>query len=277
MFIKTVYPSAIGQKIPFSSCVDDVLAAGFSGFWFDPVLDFTLEKEDMLSLIQKKHIIPMGMELPVDFRNDGKRFEEDLYNLKKVADYASYIGIRRTVTWIVPFHEELSFPDNFKLHVARLRKILDVLAEYSISLGLEFQGPKSLRKGKKYWFVHTLDGIMGLISAINRPDCGVLMDLWHWDLSGADSFDFNQFSSGEQIVAVHLNDAPLNVREEDLHDLSRCLPGSTGRLKHKDFIEGLKRVGYNGPVMAEPFDSSLNNLRPLDAFKKVSLSIDGVL
>lgn len=277
MFIKTVYPSALGQKIPFSSCVDDAIAAGFSGFWFEPSLDFNISREEMLSLIQLKHILPMGMELPVEFRKDEETFSHDLKRLESIAAYASFIGIRRAVTWIVPSHDILPFQDNFHLHVERLRAILDVLDRYSIRLGLEFQGPKSLRKEKRYWFVHTLDGIMSLIAAIDRRNCGILMDSWHWELSGAENFDFNQFSNGSLVVCVHVNDAPLDIREEDFDDLSRCLPGSTGRLGLGDFIAGLRGIGYSGPVIAEPFDSSLGSLSTAEAFKKVSLSIDKVL
>ena len=91
MFIKTVYPSALGQKISFSSCVDDAIAAGFSGFWFDPSLDFNISREEMLSLIQLKHILPMGMELPVEFRKDEETFSRDLKRLENIAAYASFI------------------------------------------------------------------------------------------------------------------------------------------------------------------------------------------
>ena len=277
MFIKTVYPSAIGQRIPFSLCVDTALESGFSGFWFDPSVDFNLCKEEMLSLIQKKHIIPMGMELPVEFRGEEAVFEQDLEKLETIAEYASYIGVRRAVTWIVPASDTLPFEENFRLHVRRLRMILDVLVRYSIRLGLEFQGPKSLRKGKRYWFIHTLDGILSLIAALDRENCGVLMDVWHWSLSGATSFDFNQFDNGAQVICVHLNDAPLDTNEEDLQDLIRCLPGSTGRLNIREFLEGLDRIGYSGPVIAEPFERKLDGLDVREVFQMVSSSIDRVL
>ena len=277
MFIKTVYPSAIGQHIPFSECVDDAVASGFSGFWFDPSLDFNIDRKEMLSLIHRKHILPMGMELPVDFRGDYRRFEDDLRRLEDVAAYASFIGIKRTVTWIVPASDELPFKENFLLHVERLQKILDVLAKYSIRLGLEFQGPRTLRKGKKYWFVHTLDGIMSLISAIDRENCGILMDVWHWKLSGANSFDFRQIENGSQVVCVHINDAPLGIPEDDLEDLSRCLPASTGRLDSKEFLEELSVIGYSGPVIVEPFDKELDSLGTRKAFEVVSASIDKVI
>ena len=277
MLLKTVYPSALGQDVPFIDCVDDALGAGFSGFHFNPVLDFNICKEDMLSLIQKKHIVPMGMELPIEFREGEDRFLDDLNKAEKILEYASFIGIKRAVTWIVPFSDSLTYKENFKQHVTRLRRILDILNKYSIRLGLEFQGPKSLRKGRAHWFVHTLDGALSLISAIDRDNCGLLLDSWHWQLAGEEYFDFGSFDNAYQVVCVHVNDAPLNIAEDELKDLERSLPGSTGRLDIKSFIKGLKEIGYSGPVIAEPFDSSLSRLSPLEAFRLVSASIDKVL
>ncbi len=278
MFIKTVFPSALGfRELPFSDAVDAALEAGFSGYWFNPYSDFTIPAEDTLGIIQTKHILPMGMELPVEFRSDDDRFYSDLAKLDDIASYASRIGIRRAVTWIVPFHDSLSFSKNFRLHTDRLRLILDVLSSHSIALGLEFQGPRSLRRGAKHWFVHSLDGIMSLIAAIDRPGCGVLMDIWHWSLSGMTSFDFGQFEDASQIVAVHLNDAPSGVSEDDYQDLCRRLPGATGILDSRSFMQGLSDIGYCGPVIAEPFDSSLEGLSPRDAFTIVSRSLDEVL
>ncbi len=277
MFIKTVYPSALGHMVPFKDCVEEAIRSGFSGFWFNPVLDFDISKEEMLSLIQKSHILAMGMELPVEFRKREDEFEDDLKRLDYYASYASYIGIRRAVTWIVPFSDSLPFEDNFNMHLSRLGKILDVLDEYSIRLGLEFQGPPSLRRGRKHWFIHSLDGCMSLIAALGRRNCGVLMDLWHWSLSGAVDFDFNQFESGSDVICVHINDAPSGIRMDDQEDLSRCLPGATGILDVKGFLSNLDRIGYSGPLIAEPFDSSLSSLPVEDAFALVSSSIDKVL
>ena len=103
------------------------------------------------------------------------------------------------------------------------------------------------------------------------------MDLWHWSLSGAVDFDFNQFESGSDVICVHINDAPSGIRMEDQEDLSRCLPGATGILDVKGFLSNLDRIGYSGPLIAEPFDSSLSILPVEDAFALVSSSIDKVL
>lgn len=277
MFIKTVCPAAIGRKESFTEIVDKALDAGFFGYWFDSARDFTLPCEEMLKLIRLKHIVPMGMELPVEFRQGEDSFLKDLENLEKIADYAKSIGIRRCATWIVPYHDSLCYSKNFKLHVDRLRKILDVLDRYGISLGLKFQAPVSLRMWHKYWFVHSFDGLFSLISAIDCRNCGVIMNSWHWQFSGMKKFDFNQFKNGEQIIAVHINDAPKGLQEEDYQDLSRELPCTTGILKIRDFLAGIDEIGFNGPLIVEPFYDRLNMMSLDEVLKLVSASMDKAL
>lgn len=261
MFIRTVFPSAIGHsEVAFPDAVNDVMESGYFGYWFDPSKDFILPAEGTLSLIRNKHIVPMGMELPVEFRKDEELFLRDLLSLGEKAEYAERIGIRKAATWIVPSHDRLSYEENFSLHVERLRKILDVLGEHGITLGLEFQGPKSLRAGKKHCFIHSLDGIFSLISALERSNCGIIMDVWHWFLSGAEYFDFNSFESGDQIVAVHICDAPSGLNDLEYQDLSRKLPCSTGVLDVGTFLKGVNSTGFAGPLLVEPFYSPLEKM-----------------
>lgn len=278
MFIKTVFPGNLGhQDVAFHEAVDVALEAGFSGYWFNPPVDFTLPEDEMLSLIQKKHILPMGMELPVDFRGDASKFFDELAKLEDIACYANHIGIRRAATWIVPFHETLSYAENFRLHVERLRLVLDVLARYSISLGLEFQAPRSLRKDRLHWFIHSLDGLSALIAAIDRENCGLVMDVWHWDLSGMTAFDFGQLAKDFKVIVVHVNDSPEGTTFDELMDLERRLPGATGVLDIDTFLDGLRNIGYSGPVIAEPFDENLASLSMFESFRVVNRSLDDVL
>ena len=278
MFIKTLFPSSVCLgEFTLPDFIDDVLNAGFFGYWFNPEKEFVFPQEAMKALIKTKHIVPMGMELPVDFRNDESTFLYDLARLDEYASYASYIGIRRAATWISPAHNSLSYKKNYELHVSRLRRILDVLLKYDISLGLEFQSPKSLRKGKKFWFIHSLDGLMCLISSLKRPNVGVIMDSWHWDLSSADDFDFNAFENGSQIIAVHINDAPKGLKEDEYKDLSRELPCATGILNIAGFLKGIEKTGYSGPIIVEPFYNKLKEFDEKNILFLVSDSIDKAL
>ncbi len=73
MYIKTLFHSAVGLgDHVLSDIIDDALNAGFYGYWFFPEKEFTLPKEELKALIQRKHIVAMGMELSLDFRKDEK-------------------------------------------------------------------------------------------------------------------------------------------------------------------------------------------------------------
>ena len=56
----------------------------------------------------------------------------------------------------------------------------------------------------------------------------------------------------------------------------RALPGSTGVLRIGEFFEGLKNMGYTGPVLAEPFVKELGEMEFEKAVAVVSEAIDKV-
>ena len=74
---------------------------------------------------------------------------------------------------------------NFAFHRDRLRPAAQILADKGISLGLEFLGPKTLRDGKPFEFIHTIEGMLELCDAIGTGNVGLLLDAWHWYTSGA--------------------------------------------------------------------------------------------
>ena len=69
----------------------------------------------------------------------------------------------------------------------------------------------------------------------------------------------------EQIVHVHINDAPAGVALPDLVDNVRELPGATGEIDVRGFLSTLRALGYNGPVAVETFSETLNAMSPDDA------------
>jgi len=46
-------------------------------------------------------------------------------------------------------------------------------------------------------------------------------------------------------------------------DLSRELPAATGVIPVKAFLQGLLKIGYDGPIQAEPFNAALRAV-PID-------------
>jgi sugar phosphate isomerase/epimerase len=59
-------------------------------------------------------------------------------------------------------------------------------------------------------------------------------------------------------VAVDLNDAPAGIPREQQIDGQRELPAATGVIPVASFLGALRKVGYDGPVRAEPFNKALN-------------------
>ena len=73
----------------------------------------------------------------------------------------------------------------------------------------------------------------------------------------------------QDIVYVHVNDAPEGVPVEAQLDLVRRMPGATGVIDIAGFLQALREIGYDGPVTPEPFEKSLNAL-PADEACKIA-------
>jgi len=72
---------------------------------------------------------------------------------------------------------------------------------------------------------------------------------------------------------VDINDAPAGVPRDQLPDSPRKLPLTTGVIDLKPFLRGLVKIGYDGPVGTEPFDSSLGRMSTDEAMKVVSAAM----
>jgi len=57
---------------------------------------------------------------------------------------------------------------------------------------------------------------------------------------------------------VHLNDAPAGVPVDQQIDSKRELPCATGVIDLKAFFGALVKIGYDGPVVVEPFSKAVN-------------------
>ena len=62
------------------------------------------------------------------------------------------------------------------------------------------------------------------------------------------------------VVCCHLNDAPKGIAVDEQIDNRRALPCAMGVIDLKGFLGSLAKIGYDGPIVAEPFDRSLAKL-----------------
>lgn len=175
----------------------------------------------------------------------------EMADVPRRARLAADVGYRRATSVVVPFHETLGFDANLELHVNRAREAADLLADHGISFGLEYVSPRTRWHGQGYEFVRDLDGMLGLLDAIDRPNIGVMLDSFHWCCAAETADDLRRLRP-EQVVAVHVCDllAGVPVDEQDVR--FRASPGETGLVDIAVFLRTLREIGYDGPISAEP-------------------------
>jgi sugar phosphate isomerase/epimerase len=181
-----------------------------------------------------------------------------LAKLPSLLASARALGAWRSGMWILPGSDERDFDANFAFHVARFQPIARLLAAEGIRLGLEFIGPETTLRKFKYPFVRSVASMLQLARAIG-PNCGLLLDAWHWHCAGGTREDLRGLTR-DLLVHIHVDDAPAGVPRAELIDNRRKLPCTTGVIDIDGFMQALADAGYDGPVTAEPFDPEISAL-----------------
>ena len=269
---KCLNPGAVGVKIGWEECLPLARENGFSGI--DLAIDPAVPTSFYRDALQKNGLKPGGMGLPVRADDDETTYGQKIDPLTDLAKRAQEIGVSRFNTWIKSFSDELDWDDNFRLHVDRLGAAASILADHGCRLGLEFLGPKTLRDGHRYEFVHTMEQMLELAAAVG-PNVGLLLDAWHWHTS-ASTVEALRTLKNSDVVYVHVNDAPAGVAMDEYQDLVRRLPGDTGVIDMRQFMATLAEIGYDGPVVPEPFVPALGEMSPDDALKAVGEAMNRI-
>ncbi len=267
---KCLNPGAVGVKLAWEACLPLARENGFEGIdiKIDPKVPISFYRD----ALQKNGLKPGGIGLPVRVGDDENTFNKKIDSLNDLAKSAQAIGVSRFNTWILSFSDELEWEDNFRLHVDRLGSAASILADYDCRLGLEFLGPKTLRDGHRYDFVHTMEQMLELAAAVG-PNVGLLLDAWHWHTSEGTVADLRALKNSD-VVYVHVNDAPAGVPMDEYQDQVRCLPGETGVIDLRQFMGTLKEIGYDGPVGPEPFLPELGTMPPTEALATVGQAMN---
>jgi sugar phosphate isomerase/epimerase len=258
-FYKLLSCDRIGVKANFRESLDLAVKYGFEGV--DPDAEYFSRLSDgelrgLLEELKSKNLRLGAAELPVEFRKDDATFSEGLKKLPAVAGTLEKAGVRRVSTWILPFDDELTYLQNFRTHAYRLRACAEVLKDHGQQLGLEYVGPRTAWRSKRHPFIHTLSETKELIVAIGTGNVGVQLDSYHW-FNAEETADDLLTLRPQDVVTVDLNDAPAGKMLDEQMDLSRELPAATGVIPVKVFLGALRKIGYDGPIQAEPFNAAL--------------------
>lgn len=273
--IKALSPGAIGVK---ASNIEEAAAAarlgGFAAVEISPAEVVARGVDEAKSALGE--IAVSGFGLPFDWRGGEDDWRLGLAALPAQAKAMAALGSTRCSTWVLPMSNDRPLDENRAFHIERLRPAAEILGAEGISLGLEFIGPKTMRDQGRYPFIYTAAEMLQLGRDMGS-NVGLLLDAWHWYTSHG-TLDELRALKPEQVVYVHVNDAPIGIDIDAQVDHVRCLPTETGVIDLRGFLEALKAIGYDGPVVCEPFKKELNDL-PDDAarLQAVSEAMDRML
>jgi sugar phosphate isomerase/epimerase len=251
----------IGFEGSFEKSVELALKYGFEGVDPDPRYFARLSDDQLRKLLDdlKAKNLKLGAAgLPVEFRQDEGAFSEGVKNLPAAARLLEKAGVTRVSTWIMPCSDDLTYLQNFRIHACRLRACAQVLRGNGQRLGLEYVAPRTLWRSMRHPFLHTLSELKELLVAVGTDNLGVQLDSFHW-FNAEESQDDLLALRSQDVITVDLNDAP-NVPLDKQQDGSRELPAATGVIPVKNFLGALLRIGYDGPIQAEPFNAALRAL-----------------
>ena len=230
------------------------------------------ELNEILGLLKENNLVWGGAGMPVNFRAGDDKFNEGLAQLPDGAKALKRAGVTRASTWLSPSSKSLTYVANFRQHAARLREIAKVYADQGIRFGLEYVGPKTSWTGSRFPFIHTMAGAKELITEIGCPNVGLVLDSWHWYTAGETEEDLLSIT-GDDVVACDLNDAPAGIEVHEQIDNTRDLPSATGVIDLKTFLAALIKIGYDGPVRAEPFKKELRGLPAEEAVAQTAAAM----
>ena len=246
--------------------------SGFRG------VDIDIEEPERYGVNRTKAILAeIGMRiggwvLPVEIGADDDRFRSDLEELPRWASLLSGLDCNVFITFMMSGSNEFPCEENFDRMRGRFNQIGSILKDYGCVFGIEFLGPKTIRSGLRYEFIHDLPGMLELCDAVDTGNMGVLLDSWHWYTSGG-NLDQIRGLRPEQVVYVHINDAPRGVPLEEHVDNKRAMPMETGVIDLPGFLRALDEIGYPGPVTPEPFNDALKQMPPEEAARVTAASV----
>jgi len=253
------------------------LASRFGFEAVEPSSDFlgSLSDDELAQLLadlKAKKLVWASAGLPVDFRGEEARFTGGIKALAPFAKTLKRAGVTRLGTWLSPSHRTLTYLANFRQHARRLREVAKVLADYNLRLGLEYVGPKTAWARGRFPFIHTMAEMKDLLAEIGRENVGLMLDSWHWYTAHETEADLLSLRNAD-VVCCHLNDAPKGIPVDEQVDNRRDLPAATGVIDLRSFLGALVKIGYDGPIMAEPFRPDLGRLPRDEAVAAVAAAM----
>lgn len=280
--IPTLNPATAGGGLAFPEFVQLAARHGFAGVEFSitGVADLVAQQgfSAVADVFEANKVLPAVFGLPVEWRKDEDTFQNDLQRLPELTKLAQDLDCTRCVTWVLPDSGEpvREYAERSK---RRFTEVAQILTTEGVRLGLEFLGPQHFRTNPDNVWFYNIEGALQVVDEISNAatleNVGLLVDCWHWYTSGGTTMDLASIPV-EQVVSVHINDAPNLAREEQV-DSVRLLPGASGVIDIVGFLKTLNAIGYDGPLSVETFSEELRALPAEEAAARAAAAVQQVM
>jgi len=270
---------AIGIKgLSLQETIDLAAATGFDGVWFDIREAKTLADEHgvdyVKDLFASKGVKPGGWGAPVRWQDDANR-DADLEALKPLAELGVELGNPYTTTGIMPGNNDRPFDEQYAWVLERLTPFAKALDGSGVRLGIEFITPKTIRDRFTHEFIYTMHEMLRLGRDTGVGNVGVLFDVWHHYCAHGTVADLDTITK-DDVQVVHVNDAPAGIPIDEQIDNQRLLPMESGVIEAPGMIAKLAGLGFDGPVIAEPFNDRLNAIAATDPAAAATETIESI-
>lgn len=242
-------PATAGGELPITEYLALAAATGYAWIELDsrqaPQL-FALGAARASGLLREHRLRIASFFLPVNWRGEEARFEQDLEPFAALAPFFAALGAERCCTYLFP--NQPTAPEESRRRIGRRFERVDrILADSGLRFGLEFLGPAHFLSDPGHTFLYRMQDMLAFAESIS-PNVGILVDSLHWHCQGADRAALACVPRG-RIVYAHIDDAPPGPVAAQRDD-DRLLPGE-GVIDLVGFIGSLTAAGYAGPIGIE--------------------------
>jgi sugar phosphate isomerase/epimerase len=233
-----------------SELIELALSFGFDAMEID-LVDFQQQAETFGVPHARRLMVSARLKcgvfrLPVTLDADEATFKAEMALLPKRLEFAQATEATRAVTTVAAASDEHSFKDFFEQYRTRLDTIGGLLDGHGISLGLAITPEAEARDGKNHQFIHTFEGLLGLLAA-SHPRIGAVVDAWSLHVTG-EPLELIAKAPKGRIVEVRLSDAPRDIAAAELTHAQRLMPGDTGVINSAAILTQARNAGFDGPV-----------------------------
>jgi sugar phosphate isomerase/epimerase len=233
-----------------SELIELALSFGFDAMDID-IVDFQ-QQADTFGVQHARRLMVSArlkcgvFHLPVSIGGTDETFDADLQSLPRLLELAQATEAFRAVATVAPASDEHSFKDYFEIYRRRLDTLGELLDARGVSLGLAIAPEAEAREGKAHQFIHTFEGLVGLVTASHQR-IGVVVDAWALHITGEPLESIAKVPKG-RIVEVRLSDAPRDVPAGELQHVHRLMSGDTGVINMAAVLKQAEQAGFDGPV-----------------------------